>query len=101
MQVRIDRSSRSSDRTEGSPAAVAIERAQSRGIIFCGGPALGAGSGLSSARQIGVAHASLVDIQLVSIASMPAFYDMAYDRGGSTRAWLYVALIVGPLALLR
>jgi hypothetical protein len=39
-------------------------------------------------------------IQLVSIASMPAVYDMAYDRGRSTRAWLYTALIFGPLALL-
>jgi hypothetical protein len=39
-------------------------------------------------------------IQLVSIASMPAVYDMAYDRGRSTRAWLNMALIFGPLALL-
>jgi uncharacterized membrane protein YdjX (TVP38/TMEM64 family) len=39
-------------------------------------------------------------IQLVSIASMPAVYDMAYDRGRSTRAWLDAALIFGPLALL-
>jgi hypothetical protein len=39
-------------------------------------------------------------IQLLSIASMPAVYDMAYDRGRSTRAWLYIALIIGPLALL-
>jgi hypothetical protein len=39
-------------------------------------------------------------IQLLSIASMPAVYDMAYDRGRSTRAWLYIALIFGPLALL-
>jgi hypothetical protein len=39
-------------------------------------------------------------IQLVSIASMPAVYDMAYDRGRSTRVWLYMALIFGPLALL-
>jgi hypothetical protein len=39
-------------------------------------------------------------IQLVSIASMPAVYDMARDRGRSTRAWLCIALIIGPLALL-
>jgi len=35
-------------------------------------------------------------IQLVSIAAMPAVYDMARDRGRSTRAWLYIAVIVGP-----
>jgi hypothetical protein len=39
-------------------------------------------------------------IQLVSIASMPAAYDMARDRGRSTRAWLNMALIFGPLTLL-
>jgi hypothetical protein len=39
-------------------------------------------------------------IQLVSIASMPAAYDMARDRGRSTRAWLNIALIFGPLTLL-
>jgi uncharacterized membrane protein YdjX (TVP38/TMEM64 family) len=39
-------------------------------------------------------------IALVSIASMPAAYDMARDRGRSTRAWLDIALIFGPLALL-
>ncbi len=39
-------------------------------------------------------------IQLVSIAAMPAAYDMALDRGRSTRAWLWTALIFGPLALL-
>jgi hypothetical protein len=39
-------------------------------------------------------------IQLVSIAAMPAVYDMARDRGRSTRAWLYIAVIVGPFALL-
>jgi hypothetical protein len=39
-------------------------------------------------------------IQLVSIASMPAAYDMARDRGRSTAAWLDIALIFGPLALL-
>lgn len=39
-------------------------------------------------------------IQLVSIAAMPAVYDMACDRDRSTRAWLGTALIVGPLALL-
>jgi uncharacterized membrane protein YdjX (TVP38/TMEM64 family) len=39
-------------------------------------------------------------IQIVSIASMPAAYDMARDRGRSVRAWLSIALIFGPLALL-
>jgi hypothetical protein len=39
-------------------------------------------------------------IQLVSIASMPAAYDMARDRGRWTRVWLDIALIFGPLALL-
>jgi hypothetical protein len=39
-------------------------------------------------------------IELVSIASMPAAYDMARDRGRSGRAWLDIALIFGPLALL-
>jgi hypothetical protein len=39
-------------------------------------------------------------IQLVSIASIPAAYDMARDRGRSARAWLNIALIFGPLALL-
>jgi hypothetical protein len=39
-------------------------------------------------------------IALVSIASMPAAYDMARDRGRSTEAWLGTAMIFGPLALL-
>lgn len=38
-------------------------------------------------------------IQLVSIASMPAAYGMARDRGRSARVWLDLALIFGPLAL--
>ena len=38
--------------------------------------------------------------QLLAMASMPAAYDMARDRGRSTRAWLETALIFGPLALL-
>lgn len=38
--------------------------------------------------------------QLLAIAIMPAAYDMARDRGRSTRAWLDVALIFGPFALL-
>jgi hypothetical protein len=37
---------------------------------------------------------------LVSLASMPAAYDMARDRGRSTVAWLDTAMIFGPLALL-
>jgi hypothetical protein len=39
-------------------------------------------------------------LQLISIASMPAVYDMARNRGRSTRAWLYIAVVVGPLAVL-
>jgi hypothetical protein len=39
-------------------------------------------------------------IQILSIASMPAVHDMARDRGRSTRAWLGMAVIIGPLALL-
>ena len=38
-------------------------------------------------------------VQLVSIASMPAAYAMARRRRRSTRVWLDVALIFGPLAL--
>jgi hypothetical protein len=43
--------------------------------------------------------ASLI-IGLVSLACMPAAYDMARDRGRSTEAWLGTAMIFGPLALL-
>ena len=39
-------------------------------------------------------------LQLLAIATMRAAYDMARDRGRSPRAWLYAALIFGPLALL-
>jgi len=39
-------------------------------------------------------------IALVSIASMPVAYDMARDRGRSTTAWLNIALVFGPLALI-
>jgi hypothetical protein len=39
-------------------------------------------------------------LQLLAIASMPAVYDMARDRGRSTRAWLWTALLFGPVALL-
>ena len=39
-------------------------------------------------------------LQLLAIASMPAAYDMACDRGRSPRPWLYVAFVIGPLALL-
>lgn len=38
--------------------------------------------------------------QLLAIATMPAAYDMAHDRGRSRKAWLYAASIFGPLALL-
>jgi hypothetical protein len=39
-------------------------------------------------------------IALVSIASMPVAYNMARERGRSTTAWLDLAMILGPLALL-
>jgi len=39
-------------------------------------------------------------IALVSIASMPAAYNMARDRGRSTVVWFDTAMIFGPLALL-
>jgi hypothetical protein len=38
--------------------------------------------------------------QLLAMATMPAAYDMARDRSRSTKAWLSMALIFGPLALL-
>ncbi len=38
--------------------------------------------------------------QLFALASMPAAYDMARDRGRTTNAWLNAAMIFGPLALL-
>jgi hypothetical protein len=37
---------------------------------------------------------------LVSAASMPVAYSMARDRRRSTRIWLDIAVIFGPLALL-
>ena len=43
--------------------------------------------------------ASLI-IALVSVACMPVAYGMARDRGRSTEAWLDMAMIFGPLALL-
>ena len=39
-------------------------------------------------------------IALDSIASMPVAYNMARDRGRSTKAWLDMTMIFGPLALL-
>jgi hypothetical protein len=36
--------------------------------------------------------------QLLAIATMPTAYDMARDLGRSTKAWLSLALIFGPLA---
>jgi hypothetical protein len=38
--------------------------------------------------------------QLWALACMPAAFDMARDRGRSTKAWLIMALAFGPLALL-
>jgi formate hydrogenlyase subunit 3/multisubunit Na+/H+ antiporter MnhD subunit len=38
--------------------------------------------------------------QLIAMATMPAAYNMARDRRRSTKAWLSLALIFGPLALL-
>ena len=43
--------------------------------------------------------ASLI-IALITVGSMPAAYDMARDRGRSTRAWLGAAVVFGPLVLL-
>ena len=43
---------------------------------------------------------SWLTFQLLAMTTMPAAYDMARDRGRSTKAWLSVALIFGPLALL-
>jgi hypothetical protein len=78
------------------------ERAANRGgLTFRGAPASGAGSMLWSAlNQLEPSMPMWLIIQLVSIAAMPAAYDMARDRGGSTTAWLNVALIIGPLALI-
>jgi hypothetical protein len=38
--------------------------------------------------------------QLFAMACMPAAYDMARDRGRSTKAWLSTTLIFGAFALL-
>ena len=38
--------------------------------------------------------------QLFAMACMPAAYDMARDRGRSTKVWLSTTLIFGPFALL-
>lgn len=38
--------------------------------------------------------------QFWALACMPAAFDMARDRGRSTRGWLIMTLILGPLALL-
>jgi hypothetical protein len=56
---------------------------------------------LCSARgKFGVVMSAALIIALVSVASMPAAYGMARDRGRSTEAWLGTAMIFGPLALL-
>ena len=39
-------------------------------------------------------------VTLICLASMPAAYDMARDRGRSTYAWLSWAMLLGPLALI-
>jgi hypothetical protein len=39
-------------------------------------------------------------ISLVSIASMPLAHGMARDRRRSPTAWLYLAMIFGPFALV-
>jgi hypothetical protein len=39
-------------------------------------------------------------LQLVTIASMPAAFEMARERGRSPKAWLWAAFFVGPLALV-
>jgi hypothetical protein len=38
--------------------------------------------------------------QLFAMACMPAAYDMARDRGRSTKTWLSTSLMFGPFALL-
>lgn len=39
-------------------------------------------------------------LQLLAIAAMPAAFDMAQDRGRLTHRWLWVTLMIGPLALV-
>lgn len=39
-------------------------------------------------------------LQIVPIASMPAAFEMARERGRSPKGWLWAAFFVGPLALL-
>ncbi len=41
-----------------------------------------------------------VIFQLLAVATMPAAYDIARNRGRSTTAWLNAAMIFGPFALL-
>jgi hypothetical protein len=41
-----------------------------------------------------------VIFQLFAMATMPAAFDMARNRGRSTYAWLNAAMIFGPFALL-
>lgn len=41
-----------------------------------------------------------VILQLLTIAAMPAAHHLARSRGRSPKAWLYVTLLIGPLALL-
>ena len=41
-----------------------------------------------------------VIFQLFALATMPAAFDMARNRGRSTYAWLNAAMIFGPFALL-
>jgi hypothetical protein len=43
--------------------------------------------------------ASLI-FALLSVAFMPSAYTMARSRGRSTEAWLVMAMLFGPLALL-
>jgi hypothetical protein len=42
----------------------------------------------------------LLALTIICLASMPAAYDMARDRGRSTYAWINWAMLFGPLALL-
>ena len=42
----------------------------------------------------------LLALTIICLASMPAAYDMARDRGRSTYAWLNWAMLFGPRALL-
>jgi hypothetical protein len=49
---------------------------------------------------LGVAHADVADLPALAVGLYAAAFDMARDRGRSTKAWLSATLIFGPFALL-